>query len=530
MKQFSILSPVLGKREDAPNIFIDKAMTPDIVNCQYWNGKVRTSYGRDPELADASGVSVATPDAQPILTYLKHQSDDGAKYLLSFTALHAYRWDSVGHAWDVMFTCATTATTYNWSAVSFNGKVVATNNVDLPQVWEGSTGTGFADLNTVLASSGASSGVTVTKAKVCTVFESHVVFGGYVLSDSTNYPNGIIISDLDDEALWDQTVAGDQSAYYVDGAGIISGLGVKGDLMHVFKTRSSRAFWYTGTATVLNSRLHNPSVGTFSQDSIGNDGNGNLYFLGSDMSFREVDIGILSQAIKESVRTVNTEADAIVNVKFTYIPEYDELWWACPTGTSTTNIKIYCFSKMGTWYERDTPVSAFGKYEYSLNYTWENQPAGTWDDWAGVWDDSTESAGWMIDICGDDAGYTYKSHGSIGDTRWSNSAMKSRLVPYGIVLSTDLGNKGSLRYFKRLLYIYGYFTSIGEGPIWVYIKQDNEASWQLAGSITTNGTEAIHIGELAVDYRARHFLIRFAGITPFEFLGCELEYLDSGLR
>ena len=523
MKQFSILSPVLGKREDVPSIFLQKAMTPEIGNCQFWNGKVRTSYGRTPEIGDASGTAVAVGDSQAVVKYLNHQSDTGSKYLLAFTALHAYRWNSTTYAWDAMHTC--TATAVSWSANSFNGKVVATNNIDDPLVWDGGAETLFTSLSATL-----STGVTIERAKVCTIFEGHVVFGNYDTSDGETYPNGIIISDLDDETLWNLSEAGDQSAYYVDGDGVVSGLGVKNDLMYVFKTRSARAFWYTGTASILNSRAYNTKVGTFSPESVGNDGDGNLYFFGSDYAFREVDIGRLSKAIEDSVRTINSEDGIVQQVRIAYIPEYDEVWWTAPVNSSETNNHIFCLQKNGIWYERSHVVSAFGVYESSTNYTWDNQPAGTWDDWIGIWNDSTEASGWLTDICSDYYGYTYRSHGSSGDVAWNGSAMVSTSPTYKFVMSTDLGNKGALRYFKRLLYAYAYFTSIGGEPVSIYIKEDNAADWSLAGTITTDGTTAIYIGELPLDYRARTFLIKIESSYPFEFLGAEFEYIDSGLR
>lgn len=522
MNQFSILSPILGKREDVPNIFLNKVMTPEVSNCQFWNGKVRTSYGRLPEIVDASGTAVAVGDSMPVVKYLNHLSDSGSKYLLAFTALHAYRWNAVSYDWDIMFTCSTTAV--SWSASSFNGKVVATNNIDAPLIWDGDTGTDFTSLSATL-----STGVTISRAKTCCVFEGHIIFGNYDTSDSNVYPNGIIMSDLDDETQWMLSEAGDQSAYYVGGEGEVCGLGVKSDFLYVFKTRSARVFWYTGGTDIMNSRQYNEKIGTFAQDSIVNDGDGNLYFFGSDYSFREVDKGRVSKAIEETVRTINPESGYIEQVRGTYIAEYDELWWTCPVSMSLTNNRVLCLEKDGQWYERDQAVSAFGTFEQTVNFTWDNQPAGTWDDWTGKWDDATESSGWLTDICGDYSGYTYRSHGGTGDIAWSGSAMASTSPTYKFVMSTDLMDKGGLRYYKRLLYMYLYFTNI-TGSVSIYIKEDNAADWSSAGTVTISGSEAILIEELPVDYRARTFLVKLESSGPFEFLGAEFEFLDAGLR
>lgn len=521
-KQFAAYSSVLGKREDLPNILLDKVFTPDSKNCQFWNGKVRTIYGRAPEIMDASGVATATPDNQPVLKYLLHQSDSSSKHLLAFTSLHAYRYNTISSSWDTMFTCSTAQTVLNWSVKSFNGRVVATNNVDVPLRWTGNTEDNFANLDAAV-----SSGVTITRARCVAAFEGHILFGDYDLSDGNTYPSGLISSDLDDETEWQN---GDASAFYVEGEGTVRGIGIKADLLYVFKTRSSRAFWYTATDLIYSSRPYLINVGTFAPDSIVNDGDGNLYFFSSDHCFREIDTGIISVALKDSTRNINHETNVVTGIQAVYIAEYNEVWWACPVNGSSTNNIVFCYIKPGIWYERNIAVSAFGLYERSTNYTWDNQPEGTWDDWTGIWDDATESADWTRDICGDYYGYTYSSHYAFGDTAWDGSQMAASSLTYYFVLTIDMANKQALRVYKRLLYLYGYFTSIGGEDVSIYVKQDNEAGWQSAGSMSTSSTAAIHIGELSVDYRARHFLIKIQSSGPFEFLGMEFEYLDSGGR
>jgi hypothetical protein len=663
MNHFSILSPVLGERKDIPNIFLNKAYTPDSKNCQLWDGKVRTSYGRSNELLNASGVTIQTPDGMPVLKYLEHLSDSGNKSLLAFTSLHAYRWDAVLYSWldasgVAMMTCSTGVSVTEWSVVSFNGKVVATNNIDVPQRWDGNLENKFAALNAEIAS-----GITILRAKTVTVFENHVILGNYDLSNSDTYPNGIIWSDLDDETVWMAGTGSDAGAAYVDGEGVVSAFGHKNDLLYVFKTRSARVFWYTGTELIFSSRAYAIRVGTFAQDSVVNDDNGNLYFYGSDLSFREVDAGEISLPIKPVSRVISQQTSAIINIKSTFIDEYKEVWWSIPTGQSVTNNLVICF-KNGVWYEREMCVSAFGKFSRMTSYTWDNQPSGTWDDWAGVWDDSLESAGWIYDICGDYYGYTYTSHSSLSDVYFDGSGMSSKRNPelvvnggfdstdnwiqgpawsisdgkanflypeegepvgtltqnidvkdghtyrvtitrseyvgtsvpmvalgeqqphlegayiipdgtntidvtaigdghiilsldysegspgdtlslddisvkeivdteslsYYFVMTTDLADNAGLRTFKRLLYLYGYFTNINGFPVNIYIKQDSEKEWQLAGTMTTTGTADIHIGELAVDFRAKTFLVKIESEMPFEFLGMQFDYISSGDR
>lgn len=539
MQQFSILSPVLGKREDVPAIFLHKTMTPEIQNCQFWKGAVRTSYGRAVEIADASGVAIATPDGKPVIKYLYHQSDNASKNLLAFTTLNIFRWVQADGAWTTMVSgLATLATAQTWGVAQLNGQVVATNNITNGiYKWDGDVSNQFVPL---LASTNATAN-PVTRAKAVINYENHIVFGNYDIGSDT-FQNGYIMSDLDDLNLWDLSAAGDQSAYYSEGDGIITGFGKKKGFLYIFKTRSHRAWWYTGTSAIMNSREGNVNTGCFANDTIINDGDGNLFFLDSDMHFREVDQGIISLPEMDTTRTINTvnTVDAtggheigILGSRAIYIPEYNEVWWAIPTGT-LFNDKILCYQLNGKWYERDTSLSAFGQYTPSddTSYTWDNQPEGPWDDWTGIWDDATESAGFANDICSDYYGYTYRVHGSTDDRAWNGSAMASTNPVYKFVMTTDLGDKGLLRLFKRLLYSYMYFNNISAGTISIYVKEDSAKVWgDAVGSITTDGNDTdVFIGELALDHRAKTYLIKIESSDPFEFLGAMFEFNMAGLR
>jgi hypothetical protein len=54
MAIFRIYSPSLGKREDFPDMLLNKAITPEIVDTQTWNGELRKSKKRLPELTRTS--------------------------------------------------------------------------------------------------------------------------------------------------------------------------------------------------------------------------------------------------------------------------------------------------------------------------------------------------------------------------------------------------------------------------------------------------------------------------------------------
>jgi hypothetical protein len=128
----------------------------------------------------------------------------------------------------------------------------------------------------------------------------------------------------------------------------------------------------------------------------------------------------------------------------------------------------------------------------------------------------------MIDICSDANGYTYDLHGGYTDNGSSYNSY--------FVLTTDLADKTALPYFKRILQIYCYVRPESSGTLALSVKKDNESSFNSLGSISLVGSEDILRVRLAVDIRARHFLIRVSETTNFRFVGMEFEYKYAGTR
>ena len=131
-EKFGIMSPVSGLQKNIPIIL---ALTPDNINVLLKDGKILRRKMREATLLDDDGVKVQTPDANPIIHYHHFiKRLDGSEYLLAFTKAHIYHWNPTSKEFDLKFTCS--ANCENWETVSYNDKVIATNNVDKVLVWD----------------------------------------------------------------------------------------------------------------------------------------------------------------------------------------------------------------------------------------------------------------------------------------------------------------------------------------------------------------------------------------------------------
>jgi len=143
----------------------------------------------------------------------------------------------------------------------------------------------------------------------------------------------------------------------------------------------------------------------------------------------------------------------------------------------------------------------------------------------------TVPTGTKINICGDYTGYTYELNKSLTD---DGNEYESYFT-----LSTDLMGKQGLHIYKRLEDLFSYFEKKESGTCKIYIKRDNEATWQYAGEVSMTGDENIIIKHLPsdnedtsgdVDFLAKHFLIKFVLRNDFEFIGLITESVQEGVR
>lgn len=441
--------------------------------------------------------------------------------LVGFTKNHVYQWDTSLQKWIAIFT--NSAECERWSFVQVGDYLVATNNVDVPLEWDGSDL--MSGIDVAVSGPEVSSGTYIGKAKHVTTYENYVIFGDVTLVGDAaairpEYVYWSVIgggvggsADYKGEGAGEMRITGKGSR--------ITGFGFWQDYLCIFKDLSWRKIWFTGGDDIWNQAEGSPSVGTRAPDSIINDAEGALHFYGSDMTFHEVSLGRISQALDVTARNIAPEYVHLI--KSIYITEYGEIRWAVPAGADAeVNNKVLSY-KEGKWDVYDIPVTAFGQWNMIETWTWDTIPFSTWDEigW-DQWDTVESAVGFPVDICSDAAGNTYRLHGAHKD----NGSSHARYF----VLTTDLSDKQALGWYKRILQLYFYIFKEGAGDLTIEVKRDNEPDWQSVGTVSLSGTPKLLIERLPVDIRARTFLFKISATSAFRFVGMMFDFLPVGDR
>lgn len=471
----------------------------------------------DPTNVDFKKVKF--PDTYAALRYERFMLSTGVERLVGFTKAHIYYWDSTLTKWISIFTCSSDCT--YWDASQYGDNLAVTNNIDRPKYWTGSTATSFVNLDTQLSSTTSD---YIAKAKFIRTYRNYLFLGNVTHQDATVSQHHVYWSNIGEGVAasgWRQDQSKDSGFAYVSGKGeITGGFGEWQGYLIIFKRFSHRKFWFVGGTIPFEQDEQSPDVGCTAPGSVGNDSDGNLFYYGSDKSFREIAQGKMSHGKDKTARNINPSL--LEGMRFTFIDEYGELRWSVPHGNSATaNNKILVY-KEGRWdTDIDIAVTAFGTYSRQAGYTWDTLPYSTWDTWGwDSWDAVNASSDFPIDICSDENGFTYDIHGAYTD---NGSAYDSSFE-----ITTDLAEKQALPYFKRVLNIYVYVYAESAGELSLSVKRDSESSFQSLGNVSLVGSETLLRVRLNVDFRARHFLIKVLGTTAYRFVGIEFEYKYSG--
>lgn len=529
-RQFGILSPILGDREDIPCILLDKAYSPESSNVFMRWGELHRIRGRLKELLDGNNDQVRTPDTNPIIKYHRHLTKAPVtEYLFAFTKANAYIWDSVNKEWDLMFTCSQDCTEWSVESVDAAGgnykKVIATNGIDLIQVWSDQTpGTAFAPFDTE-SGLDLGGGSSLTAAKYVTVYEQYVIFA-YTTEGGVVYPNRIRWCSHTDETDYDETGTGDTGAADLDkGKGHLKGFGKYGPFLIVFKTHSVRRMWLTEDDYVFNNDEELPNVGLLATDSVVNDVEGRLYWVDNNYNIRELRSGVISAAKDKTLKQINYTYQDYITA--TLIDEYQLLCWSIPYGDGATgNNKILTYQPENRiWGVFDFAVRAFGDYSRQTAYTIDTIPFDTINTIGWPTIDTVENiVGFPLDLVSDYSGYSWSLHQALTDCGSSFTG--------SLVITTDLSDKTSLSQYKRINGMHLYFRSEGAGEAIIEAKEDNELNWQSLKTIdlTSEESQQIICVYLPCDLRARHFLLRVSASNSFRFLGVIFDYELDGMR
>lgn len=522
-QKFGVFSDeLMGIAETIPSIRMNKAfVTNESINMFLRYNEARRMRGRLKELLDSSDDETQTTDANPIIRYHRHFDSAGTEYLFCFTKAHVYRWHSNTKVYSTFFTCGSDCTL--WDSVSFNGRVIITNNVDKIQVWNDATpGTAFTALD---SSSGLDldGGTTyLTKAKYLATYENYVLAGS-TTEGGVTYPYRVRWCSHGDQTDWQSTGgSGDAgSKDFKEGPDVLKGFGhynaYGADLLVVFKKESSYFQWLVESSEIFNTSKITYAGGLLATHSVINDKEGHLYYFANDYTIKKLKVGTISQRIDKTLRAISPTYQDYIEA--TFIDEYNHLCWSIPSsGSSTGNDKLVRLNLDEESWEFDGfAVRAFGDYSRQTTYTIDTIPFSTIDGITWETIDSVENiVGFPIDICSDYYGGTYDLHSAekdIGDDYIGR-----------LVLTTDLTDKQSLWVFKRLWNIQFFLKRKAVGTVEVSVKRDNENNWQSLGYVSMVDTEEPEIVrvDLPCDLRARNYLIKLEAPSTFGISGADV--------
>lgn len=527
-QKFAVLSPELqrGVYADIPHLLLPHAFQPDSLNTFVHFGCIERMRGRLKELCESDGTThVQTPDGNPILAYHRHITKTGLNYLHAATKAHIYLWSTSLYAWQTRFTCGSDCT--EWSFVSYGGRVVATNNIDLVQYWVDSTpGTNFADLD---GASGLDLGgaTYLTRAKYVAEQEGYLLFG-FTTEGGSVFPTRVRWSSYNDSDDYDETGSGDTGAKDFAGRDHMIGFGHYGSLLIVFKRQSVHEMELSISDLVWRTGPVYKSIGCLASKSIVNDGLGRLYWWASDYTIREFRSGVVSDAIDPILKGVSSDVEGIV--QSTFISEYNQLFFAIPYGADqATNNRIVAYSPEDEqrWEIHNFAVQAFGQYVRQDVYSIDTIPFATIDgiEWPQI--DTIENiTGFPLDVVSDADGYTWDLHAASTDAgeAFTGSA----------IISTDAvgKNKGVLPHYKRVSELELICKSEGVGTVLIECKADDAANWEGLGSVslTDEANADIIYRHLPVDIRGKTFLLRFSATNRFRLVGVIGTFYFDGTR
>lgn len=470
------------------------------------------------DIPDATVDGSLFVDVTPVLKYHTHRRDaTSIDYLLLATAYHIFQWDYTNKQLDLKFTCTTPANVSHWSIDSLNDQVYATNNDDLVQVYNigGSPSNSFADLD---SGSGLDigSGAYVTKAKYLRAYEGYLLVAG-TTEAGTFYPRRVRGSDASDTTTWEPTASND--AFVRDmhqTPGHIVGMSQVGPVLVVAKTDHVILGRLNTTETVFDWDANSVKHGVMAEDVLVPVRN-ELYFLGSDCLVRELTTE--NPVIPQSDFTLrNINKIAATSAKGFYIEEFNQVWFALPSGDSSSNDLVVAYDiDNGKAHYHDIPIVAFGRYEQEETYTYDTLPYDTYDEWGvgwlGQYDTPANESGTPLDIAGDSTGETFELNRSNLD---DSSAFTATLD-----IHTSLSRTPMLHMFKRCSdTIELTFKSSSTGTVTLSAFLDGSTTAQSLGSQSLSNT-GFDTATLVFrsDLRFKHAVFRITSTAMFEFIG-----------
>lgn len=475
----------------------------------------------------------------PVIRYHRHTKQKGTvEFLLVGTKYNIFLWTHSSKTLAVKFTSAAPDNVTRWDIITHLDNVYATNNIDLVQTWDvrDDPANSFEDLGSAFGIDIDGAGTFLTACKYFASFEGYLFLLFTTEGGGANnvHAQRARWSSLRDVTDFNENSAGDAGKTDFDSTpAFITGVGKKDTFLYIF-TNGDRPTTYFGWLTtediVFSWDEKQIKTGNISPDAIVNDKAGRLFYLSSDLTFREIDTpDEISFPVDITLRGINSEFAQFAQAAF--IDEFNHIYLSVPSGSSeTNNIVLDLTIRDLTWNIHEIPIRAFGDYTRQEVFTYDTLPYDTYDDWGLAWklyDTQVNVLGFPLDLAADYNGRTYELHAAFNDA----GEDYTRTLVIGTTLTI---NAKSINLFKRINNGADFFFNReAAGSVNIYIKRDNEKSWQFVGSASLVDTDLpdIVVVHVPFDTRAKFLLVKLESTDFFESIGMMFnEYEFDGYR
>lgn len=472
--------------------------------------------------------------ATPIIKYHRHiRQGTGTEHLLLGTKYHILLWLQSNRSLTVKWTNVTPSAVERWEIKDHLRNVVATNDSDFVLWWnvDGSVGNSFAALDNADGIDYEGTANRLTKCKYITSYERYLILG-HTTEAGIAYPQrerwaglatGGSTIDFDENGSSD---AGKKD--FTTTPGFLMGFARHGDDLVISKQDTMHRSWLVTADTVFEWQEYTLKVGNLSADSLINDKAGRLYWMGSDLTIREIDTPRpISTQVDITIKEMNSSKAEFIQSGF--IDEFDDIWWAFASGGSDTNDTVVAFHPdSGRSFIHKIPIRAFGDFTQQEAFTYDTLPFDTYAAWGADWliyDTKRNVVGFPLDLASDYLGNTFDLHRADKDDGEDFTG--------AVIISTTLTVPKSLNVFKRVNNgVDAIFNRKSSGSATLYAKRDTEKSWQLLGtaSLVDSDEPETVIVHIPFDIRARSFQLKSESSDSMELVGLifrEVEFDDN---
>jgi len=413
-KEFAVLSPVGGERNDIESIFLDDRESPEIDGMHFDKGAVVQDLG-----STEYGSAVTSGDC---LTFVNTASRSGANsytILFSSTGIHAFG----STTWSVDLTPAagyTSSLTNLPNAIEFIDRLIITNGNDKIMSWDYNTTHAATALSVVAATT------NITKAKFVWPYDNYLFALNTTEGTGTPAaaPQRVRYPEPGSYDDWD----GANSGYFdvvKGGRGDITGVNQLGDYCVIFK-RGGIHLVKRGTSA-WDHYVASSVIGTASPRTILNIDGRALWFLGQHSRTGELNIFSYSMPHQDAAPSSGHEpvpignaiqrdlasrinVDALWNAHAAWIPVFNEYRLWVPTGgTSPDYLYIGQYDgKTIKWsHNTSNAVNCAAARWVRAGETWTTI-AATWAGAADTWAGSGEGEVAPVPLVGCDDGQVYR--------------------------------------------------------------------------------------------------------------------------